>query len=320
MHDPPGGRCAAWADLALDLARRHADPAVRVDVLQVVLNAMRRPDLLPRRIPAADELVELCARRGHERALAIALCKRALNASATGRPDAALADLQRALVLAERHAVAPVLMVARLGVAVLRQARGEWALSEEALREAELAQATISMAGGGIGSVVRASALLAQGRPDDAAQELRTGVRLHPSIRDLQALALVRAGRRDEVRASLGAWREQPEMTWDYLWVTSAATRALLWAELGDQEAVADLRRQLEPFADRIADGATAALFLGSVRHALAALALAGGDPDAARSWATSARDLHRRLGWTPWERQSQALLDRVPERSAPAR
>ena len=55
-----------------------------------------------------------------------------------------------------------------------------------------------------------------------------------------------------------------------------------------------------------------AACFLGSVRHALAALALAAGDADAAAREARAARDLHRRLGWDPWERLSQDLLDRV--------
>jgi hypothetical protein len=55
-----------------------------------------------------------------------------------------------------------------------------------------------------------------------------------------------------------------------------------------------------------------AAAFLGSVRHALAALALAQGDLAAARTWAAEARDLHRRLRWGPWERLSQDLLDRA--------
>ena len=81
----PGGRCEAWADEALALARRHPDDAVRIDVLQVVLNPLRRPDLLPRRVGAADELVALCVRSGDERALASALCKRALNHSAFAR-------------------------------------------------------------------------------------------------------------------------------------------------------------------------------------------------------------------------------------------
>jgi hypothetical protein len=140
-----------------------------------------------------------------------------------------------------------------------------------------------------------------------------TAERVHPAFVDLRALLLVRAGRAAEARTLLGAWREQPELTWDYLWDTGAVLRALLWAELGDGEAIAELRRVLEPFADRIADGAMAAGFLGSVPHALAVLALAAGDLDAARARGQEARDLHRRLGWTPWELLSQELLDRIP-------
>ncbi len=74
-----------------------------------------------------------------------------------------------------------------------------------------------------------------------------------------------------------------------------------------------ELRLLLEPYADRVADGAMAAFFMGSVRHALAALALAAGDVGAAREHATAARDQHGRLGRRPWERSSQELLDRVP-------
>nr|WP_246324921.1 AfsR/SARP family transcriptional regulator [Petropleomorpha daqingensis] len=313
LHDPPGGRCAAWADEALALARRQDDVAVRIDVLHVLVNALRRPDLMPRRVPACDELVELCARRGDERSLAVALAKRALNHSAFGRPDDALADLQRALVLAERHRLAPALMIIHLGRAVLFQARGEWAASEEALEAAELVQSTLLMAGAGIGASVRATALLAQGRLPEDGELVSTAERVHPAFADLRALLLVRAGRTAEARAVLGAWREQPDLPWDYLWVTGAAVRALLWAELADADAVAELRRRLEPFADRIADGAMAAGFLGSVHHALATLALAAGDLPAARAEAQAARDLHRRLGWTPWERLSQELLGRIP-------
>jgi hypothetical protein len=136
---------------------------------------------------------------------------------------------------------------------------------------------------------------------------------VHPAFAGLRALLLAQAGRTAEARTLTGAWREQPEPPWDYLWITGAVLRALLWAELGDAGAVADLRRHLEPYADRIADGAMAAGFAGSVRHALAVLALAAGEPEAARTLAQEARDLHRRLGWAPWERLTQELLDRIP-------
>lgn len=317
VHDPPGGRCAPWADEALHLARQSGDNAVRVDVLHVVLNSLRRPDLLPRRVPAADELVMLCAKGGDERSLAVALCKRALNYSAYGRPEAAVEDLRRSLELAQRHRMAPALMVIHLAMAIHHQARGDWSAFEAAVRAAEVVQSTLSMAGTGVTLLLRASALLPQGRIGEAEPALRGASAVHPALRDLHALAVLNTAGADEARTLLGPWREQPQLTWDYLWVSSATLRAVLWAGLGDPEAVAELRRHLEPYADRVADGAMAALFMGSVRHTLAVLALAGGDHPAARRWATEARDVHARLGWTPWARLSQELLDRIPTSAA---
>jgi tetratricopeptide (TPR) repeat protein len=215
-------------------------------------------------------------------------------------------------VLAERHRVAPALMVVHLGLAVLRQAAGDWAGSEEALRAAEAVQSTLSMAGTGLGLTVRAGALLARGGLADAEPALRDAARIHPALADLHALARLAGGDVEGVRRSLGPWREQPEMIWDYLWVTHAVLRALLWGELGDADAVRALRLALEPFEDRIADGAMAALFAGSVRHALGVLALAAGDREEAARRAREAVELHRRLGWAPWERLSRELLERA--------
>jgi hypothetical protein len=311
MHDPPGGRPGPWADEALDLAR-HADDQVRIDVLQVVLNPLRRPDLLPRRVAAADELVALCARHGDERALAVALAKRALNHSAFGRSEDAEADLVRALALADRHRLATAQFVIRLGLAVLGQARGDGVRAEENLQAAEAVQATIAMAGGGITASNRVSARYAAGELDPDDELVTRAIGLHRSMRELRPLALVAVGRLDEARALLGPWREQPPLGWDYLWVTGTVVRAHLWAGLGDQEAIADLRTQLAPYADRVADGAMAACFFGSVAHALAVLAAAAGDRDAARRYAEQGLAIHERAPWPQWVARSRALLAQV--------
>lgn len=311
MHDPPGGRCGPWVDEALDLAR-HDDDRTRIDVLQVVLNALRRPDLLPRRVAAADELVALCVRERDERALAVALCKRALNHSAYGRSEDAEADLRRALGLAEAHRLATAQFVIRLGLAVLSQARGEVEESAEHLRAAESVQATIAMAGAGITASVRVSERFAAGRlaPDDP--DLGSAAGLHPSLRDLRPLALAASGRIDEARSLLGAWPEQPPLIWDYLWVTGTVVRAHLWARIGDLAAITDLRSQLTPYADRIADGAMAACFFGSVEHALALLDAAAGDRTASARHAEAALSLHERAAWPRWSELSRVLSAEV--------
>lgn len=320
MHDPPGGRCGPWVDEALELAR-HGDDRVRIDVLQVVLNALRRPDLLPRRVAAADELVALCVRDHDERALAVALCKRALNHSAYGRSHDAEADLRRALALADAHQLATAQFVIRLGLAVISQAHGDVDASEEHLRAAESVQATIAMAGTGITASVRVSQSYAVGTLTADHPWLAAAAGLHPSLRDLRPLALATTGRVDEARALLGAWEEQPALIWDYLWVTGTVVRAHLWSRLGDRAAVADLRIQLEPYADRVADGAMAACFFGSVAHALALLDVAAGDSDAAARHADAALRMHERAPWPQWSSLSRALLAEVaapPGRATP--
>jgi hypothetical protein len=52
-----------------------------------------------------------------------------------------------------------------------------------------------------------------------------------------------------------------------------------------------------------------AACFFGSVRHALAVLALAAGDRAAARNHAQAELALHDRLGWPRWSELSRHVL-----------
>ena len=51
-------------------------------------------------------------------------------------------------------------------------------------------------------------------------------------MRELHALALVRAGRADRAREVLGAWREQPPLARDYLEIGLNALRSRTWIAL----------------------------------------------------------------------------------------
>ncbi|EWT00269.1 hypothetical protein N865_12995 [Intrasporangium oryzae NRRL B-24470] len=308
MHDPPGGRCGSWVEESMALARRSGDLTALCDVLHIVLNPLRRPDLAGRRLAAADELVALTARQGDEPSLAVALTKRALSHSTFARPDAALADLRRALPIATRHHVAPALMAIHYGQAVLALAAGDHEACETSLLAGESVQRSLFMAGAGMGALVRATSLLVRGEAE-AAYDLSADGRVHPALDALPLLCLTRSGRASDVRELVGPWQEQPELPFDYLWLTGTVLRALLWSELGDAEAAAELHVTLLAYADRIADGAMAATFAGSVEHALAVTALASGQPDVSRAHAEQALDLHRRLGWREWETASEQVL-----------
>ena len=96
------------------------------------------------------------------------------------------------------------------------------------------------------------------------------------------------------------------------MWLGRTVLRGHLWSRLGDQQAIADLREQLEPYRDRLA---VAQFMLGSVRHAQAELALAAGDLAEATRHGEAALATHERLGWTPWVERSRTLLDEVRSR-----
>jgi hypothetical protein len=112
-------------------------------------------------------------------------------------------------------------------------------------------------------------------------------------------------------RQLLGPWREQPVLPRDYMWTTTTTIRSWAWTALGDRQAVAELRRQLTPYADRLVCGGGAVTFLGSQHHWLGLLAAAEGDGvDRARHHLTKAVEVHRRLGLAYWEGRSRRELE----------
>ncbi|RHW24931.1 hypothetical protein D0Z08_22290 [Nocardioides immobilis] len=287
-------------DEAVLAARRGDAPQELLRVLQLAHLALQRPDLLDRRIAIGDEMVALAARMDAGVELAAALCMRATDHAESTRWAEAHADMTRAQQLAVRHQAAPMLVITGWALSLGRQAVGDFEGSESAIAEIEDLQATISMAGVGIGLCQLATMRLLQGRLSELEPVLAEAAGQHPNFRDLHALALVQSGRADDARVAVGAWAEQPPLLWDYLWTGLTVVRARLWMAFGDEEAIADLRTQLEPYADRLVVGGMSAMFLGSVHHTVGELALATGDRDAAVRHLEAAVATHRRLGFTP--------------------
>ncbi|HYJ27943.1 MAG TPA: BTAD domain-containing putative transcriptional regulator [Nocardioides sp.] len=279
--------------------------------LRLAQIGLLRPDLLHHRMPLADEIVDLAARVGEPHDLAGALTTRAQDRGELGRLDAAHSDVVRAHELAERHHLSQNRTVSGWCLALRLAMRGRLEESERAVEENEAFQATLAMSSQGIGLLQLGFLRDVQGRLPEMEPMLREVRHHHPGMRELHALSMLRAGRHDELRATLGEWREQPPLLLDYLWLLLSAVRAEVWAGLGDADASRDLGGQLAPYAERLAISVPVG-FRGSVRHSLGLLAAGAGEPRTAREHLLAAREVHERLGLDLWVARTEAELDRL--------
>ncbi len=317
LYAPGAGETiSALLDAAIGAARGPGfSDRERASVLHVTTGALTRPDLLHRRTAVLEELVALHTRTGYEPGLALALTQRAAVRAELGRLDEAHSDVARAAGLAERHGLPQVLLIAGWALATFRQAHDDLAGAEADVARLERLEQTLAMPGIGIGFAQRTTMRWAEGRLGELEPALRRAAEYQPGeTRDLHALALIETGRAAEARRLLGAWPEQPPINPDYLWTSLTVLRAWVWLALHEQglagaEVVTDLRRRLEPYADRFAVGGMSAFFFGSVAHTLARLAAAEGDLDAARRHAESAVARHRAAGLDRWTARTAELL-----------
>ena len=310
LHQPgTADRSVRLAEEAMAEARRVGDPHLLGDVCALAQLALVRPDLKARGVALADEVISLRHRTADEAGLAAALTRRSDHRVELGLWEEGIADALRAREIARRLHLAPTVMVTELRLAVVAQAHGRWDEARASLDVAEQIHAISSISGHGMAGAVWALTRIVTGGLGELEPMLRGSLHHHPILRDIHALALLDLGRDPEARTSLGAWTDQDEISWDYMWLARTVLRAHVWSRLGDQQAMSDLRHQLTPYADRLA---VAQFMLGSVRHALAELALAAGDPAESREHGEAALATHERLGWTPWVERTRALLDRI--------
>ncbi len=310
----PGGHehSTRLAEESLEEVRRATtDKARRLAVLQMALSALLRPETLVRRAPLLDEAIELATAVGDHATLAAVLSHRASERATLGRLADARSDADRAHQLAVRHHLPQTLLVVGWIRSTLLQVDGRFEEAEQAIEDLQALQATMAMAGQGIELAQLTTLRDHQGRLAEVEPVLAPIAQYHPAFRELHALTMVAAGRLDDLRIRLGAWAEQPPIHRDYMWVGMTMVRARVWAALGDQEAVADLRAQLTPYADWLG-GTIAVTFQGSVHQALGELALAADDRDAAADHLRRAREVHERLGLPVWVARTDALLARA--------
>jgi tetratricopeptide (TPR) repeat protein len=307
----PGGAGESTRLADLTTAVVHRSPSrgpAELLALRLAQMALLRPDLLHHRMPLSDEVVELAVRVGRPEDLAGALSARAQDRGELGRLDATLSDVLRAHELAERHHLSQNRAVSGWCLALRSAMEGRLEEAERAIRDNETFQATLAMSGNGIGMCQLSLVRDRQGRLPELEARLRELCGFHPGLRELHALAMVRAGRLEDLRLLLGPWSEQPPLLRDYLWLFLTALRAEVWAALRDLEACRELEAELAPYADRLAISVPVG-FRGNVRLTLGRLAALRGDRAAAEELLTAARRVHEELGLADWVRITDADL-----------
>ncbi|GAB1818952.1 BTAD domain-containing putative transcriptional regulator [Herbidospora sp. RD11066] len=297
-------RSVALSTEAETLARDHGTRADLARVLELRHVAYERPQLLDERLAASRELVELAETADDPAARARALVFRGRDQLEHGDVGAALRHYRAARELAERHALAPALVVLTWADAILAVARGRFAEAEKAIADArEFHSGTTVPGATEIPFALTATLNLARGTLPAIAPLLAGGAEATglPLLREWHALALLRDGRADEARAALGPWRQQPEVPRNYMWLTHMAIRAELWSELGSPDAVHDLYADLSPYADRIVIGGTGITFAGFAGHHVGLLARAAGDRDTAVDLLRAALRHNEDAGFRPF-------------------
>lgn len=299
LTEPEQG--AALAQEALGIARQLDDPITLGHVLLSYRVAARTPDNEGARQPTADELIAIGERTGEDVFLMLGWVARAWNLREAG----ALAESE--VALAAGSSLRPVeLLPPTYRTAVVLFRASLHALRGDLQGAEEIAESVLGFGTGGGAEALNwyAPAILlirhSQGRLTELLPMIEGTARqpgVGPVYRAALAVALAQAG------DLAGAGSILAELTGDHLagvprnftWLASAVALAEAAELTGDVAAAAELRHQLEPHAGRIADLPQTAV--GSVDLALAQVALATGDVEAAEAFASRAVEASRARG-----------------------
>jgi hypothetical protein len=263
-------------------------------LLLIAQFAFQRSHHLDEHRHVIERLVELIRRRPDDARLALALTWRGGAYFQSGDWVRGHRDHAAARQLAQDQHLVELRVVLGYAAVMTAIAEGSFETAAECLDQVQALHATTTVvAVEELRLLGTANLLLPQGRLGELEPDLRR-YRDIEALRDLHALSLLEAGRLTET----GAWRDQPPIPQDYIWLARTAIRALVWSRMDDAEAIRDLRDQLAPFHDRPAWAGTGILMLGPVSGILGVLALAAGDRAAADLHLAEARRTIAEHGW----------------------
>lgn len=307
-------RAVEVSDRAVELATEHGDAALLVRALDNAYLSRWSRRVADRNRRIAARLVEVASRGGlDDDVVAIGVMFEAMNLHELGRIDEFADRVDRARRLRARvrrpDVAAQLDFVAASWAALVGDVDEARSLVERGWRTRFESSSmwggewTYALARSGIGDL----------GPEDYAD---LGDRLRPAaeaegvdlVRPTAALMYLRAGRFDDARALVG---DGPRVVDGWSWCCTLVQWAELAVELG-LPIVAELERDLAPFADGFAVAGSNLAGWGSMHLHLGRLAAADGRRDDAVDHFRRALDAHRKHGFTALAARTESLLTSV--------
>ncbi|MGR6965270.1 BTAD domain-containing putative transcriptional regulator [Geodermatophilus sp. URMC 61] len=292
-------RTDAASAQALELARRvHAvdgAPRLLCAALNVRAFAALGPHLAAEREPLAEELRAVATAAGLTDHQAVAHWLLFLAAAAHTDLAAARRHVDTAVALADTGQLGHLLGALQIFDGALLVLAGRYDEGQVRYEQVAAHLAETGATNGGLMALIgRFAAGFARGDLAPVAGELAWLHGAMPgALTDAVVLGLLDAGREDEARA---AWQLRRPISRDYYWLAATTLRAHAAARLGDLATARQAREELLPWAGRIGGLDSGTLVVGPVDDALAAVAEALGEADAAAAARRGADRVRREL------------------------
>ncbi|MFC5818772.1 AfsR/SARP family transcriptional regulator [Nonomuraea harbinensis] len=303
---------------AVELARATGDPALLARTLNNYLLAAFVPGRNHERLRAVDELLAIPCLRREERLVARAIRMSCLlRAGDLAEWEHELSRCEQLLRELRRPELEAMVRVAQTGGLMLR---ARWAEAESLLERFPAPRYGASLWGLDARRLIaRYLCGRARGEAAGLVDELVAAAEpaLMAPVRPVAILAALENGREALARELLARWGGTLREDWsaDFLW----PVWGLVAARLGTPSP-GDLYARLLPIADQLVVMGSGSAVFGSVRDALAQLALRLGRTEEAAEHARAAIAAHQRLGLPYWEQHShdqwQSAIERADLRS----
>ncbi|MFF4778824.1 BTAD domain-containing putative transcriptional regulator [Microtetraspora fusca] len=303
--------CAAYAEQALDLARRLDDPDLLALAFNAFLHSCHGPSHFTRTPPVTIEAIDLAARRGARRDEFAFRLQHVTEVARAGDLTALDVQLARCRDLAAELRSPELSGQLRLAEATAALLSGRCDDAER-LRDEGLRLIGLTGAPGLTWARLATDIGLARARGTLAAMSdpllgMAESVPWSFSIsRPAAVLALAESGREDEARGLTARWFAPPPEDWTWMFPMG------LWSAVSALIGVPDpglLYARLLPHAGELAIAGVGLDCGGSVNGLLAGLAAAMGDKETARDHARRAVETEDRLGLVAWSPRSRSYL-----------